>query len=72
MILLNRYSERNVAPKLLGSYEQELQPIIERCVEAPYDCVKNIGCGDGYYAIGMARRMTSREITAYDLRTGRN
>jgi len=71
MILLNRYSERNVAPKLLGSYEQELHPIIERCIETPYDCVKNIGCGDGYYAIRMARRMTNCEITAYELREDR-
>jgi len=71
MILLNRYSEGNVAPKLLGSYEQELHPVIERCIETPYDCVVNIGCGDGYYAVGMARRMADCEVLAYDLREDR-
>lgn len=71
MTLLNRASEGNVAPKLLGCYEQELHEVIERCIETPYECVVNVGCGDGYYAVGMARRMLNSEIRAYDLHEGR-
>ena len=71
MTLLNHASEGNVAPKLLGCYEQELHDVIERCIETPYECVVNIGCGDGYYATGFARRMPSAEINAYDATEGR-
>ncbi|MDA0231334.1 MAG: hypothetical protein O3B21_14255 [Proteobacteria bacterium] len=71
MKLLNRSSEGNVAPKLLGCYEQELHGVIERCIETPYEFVVNIGCGDGYYAVGLARCMPNTEIRAYDLHKGR-
>ncbi len=71
MKIYGKTSEGNVAPKLLGSYEQELHEIIERCIETPYECVVNVGCGDGFYAIGFARRMPTCEIRAYDLNEGR-
>lgn len=67
----NRTSEGNIAPKLLGCYEQELHDVIERCVEAPYETIVNIGCGDGFYAVGFARRMPQVEIKAYDLNADR-
>jgi hypothetical protein len=67
MTIHNQASEGNVAPKLLGCYEQELHEVIERCIETAYECVVNIGCGDGYYAVGLARRMANSEIKAYDL-----
>lgn len=71
MTIHGKTSEGNVAPKLLGSYEQELHEIIERCIAAPYDCVVNVGCGDGFYAVGFARRMPESEIRAYDINEGR-
>ncbi|MBT3629231.1 MAG: hypothetical protein HOM52_03670 [Rhodospirillaceae bacterium] len=67
MVIHNKTSEGNVAPKILGSYEQELHGIIERCIATPYECVVNVGCGDGFYAIGFARRMPGSEIQAYDI-----
>jgi hypothetical protein len=45
--------------------------VIERCVEAPYETIVNIGCGDGFYAVGFARRMPQVEIKAYDLNADR-
>ena len=71
MTLHKTVSEENVAPKLLGCYEQELHQVIERCIKTPYECVVNVGCGDGYYAVGLARRMPNAEIKAYDLHEGR-
>jgi hypothetical protein len=53
--------------KLLGSYEQPLQPYIEKAVKTPYETILNIGCAEGYYAVGMARRMSNTRIHAYDL-----
>lgn len=53
--------------KLLGCYEQPLQPFIEAAIEANYKTILNIGCAEGYYAVGMARRMPSTKVFAFDL-----
>lgn len=53
-------------PKLLGSYEQELHRIWQRYRERPVDWVANIGCAEGYYAIGLARLMPEARILAVD------
>lgn len=54
-------------PKLLGCYEQPLLPYIEEAIQADYPLILNIGCAEGYYAVGMARRMTKTLVMAYDL-----
>ena len=56
----------NIA-KLLGCYEQPLQPFIEAAIEANYQTILNIGCAEGYYAVGMARRMPATQVLAFDL-----
>ena len=53
--------------KLLGCYEQPLQPFIEEAIEANYKTILNIGCAEGYYAVGMARRMPNTQVLAFDL-----
>ena len=53
--------------KLLGCYEQPLQPFIEQAILANYPTILNIGCAEGYYAVGMARRMPSAQVLAFDL-----
>jgi hypothetical protein len=53
--------------KLLGCYEQPLQPFIEQAIEAQCSTILNIGCAEGYYAVGMARRMPQTRVMAYDL-----
>ncbi len=52
--------------KLLGCYEQPLQPYIEEAIEAAYPVILNIGCAEGYYAVGMARRMPASRVLAFD------
>ena len=54
-------------PKLLGCYEQPLQPFIEQAIVAGYCTILNIGCAEGYYAVGMARCMPASKVFAYDL-----
>jgi hypothetical protein len=58
------------APKLLGCYEQALHPHFERFITRGFDAVLNIGCAEGYYAIGLARRMPGTKIFAHDLNEG--
>jgi hypothetical protein len=53
--------------KLLGCYEQPLQPFIEQAIAARYPLILNIGCAEGYYAVGMARRMPATKVLAFDL-----
>lgn len=53
--------------KLLGCYEQPLSPFIEQAIQAAYPIILNIGCAEGYYAVGMARRMPDTQVLAFDL-----
>ncbi|MGB6691361.1 MAG: hypothetical protein WBE76_26300 [Terracidiphilus sp.] len=52
-------------PGLLGVYEQELHPVIEAIARRKYDLVINIGCAEGYYAVGLARLLRTK-VLAYD------
>jgi hypothetical protein len=53
--------------KLLGCYEQPLQPYIEQAIQKQYATILNIGCAEGYYAVGMAKRMPNTRVWAHDL-----
>lgn len=53
--------------KLLGTYEQPLQPFIEQAIRKQYSTIINIGCAEGFYAVGMARRMPNTKVFAFDL-----
>lgn len=53
-------------PKLLGSYESELHPPLEEAFNEHYDTVVDIGCGEGYYAVGMALRLPAATVYAFD------
>jgi hypothetical protein len=59
-------SEANVAPRILGSYESELHPIIDEIIGTNYRALIDIGCADGYYACGFAYRMPDLRVFAYD------
>ena len=50
----------------LGSYEAELEPTLERLFANDYGTVVNVGCGTGYYAVGLARRLPRAKICAFD------
>ena len=54
-------------PKLLGTYEADLHGWVGEALGAGYDAVINIGCAEGYYAVGLARMMPSATIHAYDI-----
>jgi ribosomal protein L11 methylase PrmA len=50
----------------VGTYELELSDIIEKIVRHGYTRVLNIGCAEGYYAIGLALRDPAVEVFAFD------
>ena len=52
--------------KLLGVYESNLHPWLEQCVAQPYEHIINIGCAEGYYAVGLALKIPGAQVHAYD------
>ena len=54
-------------PKLLGSYESELRAVMDRVCKTDYTEIVNIGCGEGYYAVGLAMRIPKARVYAYDI-----
>lgn len=65
-IHLSPVSSRHLLGYLLGTQELELHPLIERVIRTQYKTVINVGVADGYYAIGLARRMPSTRIIGFE------
>lgn len=68
-VLIPRYmwGDGDTAAKLLGVYEDELHEFIEQAICGMPDTVINIGCAEGYYAVGMAKRLADVPVTAVDV-----
>lgn len=66
-----RYVDRAVGsaltPKLLGTYERELGPCIERALALAFPLVVDIGAAEGYYAVGVARRSPQARVVAFEM-----
>jgi hypothetical protein len=54
-------------PKLLGCYESELNPSLESLLKTDYHSIVDIGCAEGYYAVGVAMRQPNAIVYAYDI-----
>jgi len=54
------------AHQLLGCLEEELHGPIEQAIQRAPEIVVNVGCSEGYYAIGLAQRLPHAEIYAFD------
>lgn len=59
-------SEGSRGTRLLGCYEASLAPVIEEIVARAYPLVIDIGSAEGYYAVGLARRMPGARVLARD------
>lgn len=55
-----------VYPKFMGSYEIELKTILQQIMANKYDVIIDVGCAEGYYAIGLARLFPNATVYAYD------
>ena len=57
-----------LAPKLVGSYESELHPVWAQVLQKNYDLIIDIGCAEGYYAVGLAKQLAnSPRVIAFDM-----
>jgi len=59
-------SGSTLLPKLLGSYESELHPIFEELLANDYSTIVDVGCAEGYYAVGLGIRFPRAEVYAFD------
>lgn len=53
--------------KLLGTYEMELREVLEHAVTLRPALFIDVGCADGYYAVGMALSSPTTVVHAFDL-----
>jgi len=60
------WGEGEFTPKVLGCYEEELHPAIEKAIARRPSTIVNVGCAEGYYAVGLARRLPDARVFAFD------
>lgn len=61
------WGDGDLAPKILGAYECELHAALERAFARTPELVVNVGCAEGYYAVGAALRLPGCIVHAFDL-----
>lgn len=65
------WKESNLSPLLLGCYEEDIHAAIEaqikRLKHLPNPSVAVVGCAEGYYAVGLARRLPHAKVYAVDI-----
>jgi len=54
-------------PKLLGSYEREVSPYIEKACALNFSLIVIVGAAEGYYAVGMALRNPNARVIAFEM-----
>lgn len=53
--------------RLIGTYEPELHAVIEELLASnSYDTILNVGCAEGFYAVGLALRVPCARVYAFD------
>lgn len=53
--------------KILGTYEKQLQIFIKDAILKNPDIIINIGCGDGYYGLGLAKILQNSKSILVDI-----
>ncbi len=59
-----------LAAKLMGAYEMELTDVLLGLALMPFTRIVNIGAGEGYYAVGLARAMPDVIVDAFETDSG--
>lgn len=53
-------------PKLVGTYESELQPFISEITNTGYQKIIDVGYAEGYYLVGLGRHFDQAELVGFD------
>ena len=65
MSYITRSCGSALAPKVIGSYERELHAAVDGVIAGDYERIIDVGCAEGYYAVGLAWRKRI-PVVAYD------
>ena len=57
----------SLLPKLLGSYEAELHQTVTAIINSGYGRIIDVGCAEGYYAVGLALKVPEARVFAFDI-----
>jgi hypothetical protein len=57
----------DIGPKLLGCYEAELHLALQRLAGRGHRLALNVGCAEGYYAVGLAWLLPQIRVHAFDI-----
>jgi hypothetical protein len=66
MKYLEQVAGSALLPKLIGSYESELHAALLDMTRRGHRLIIDVGCAEGYYAVGMARLMPQVRVRAHD------
>ena len=55
-----------LSPKVIGSYESPIHRWIIDAINRNYETILDIGCAEGYYAVGFALKSKELKVYAYD------
>jgi hypothetical protein len=67
-LLNDAYADIDAMPaKILGTYELELADVVSRVIARGTRLFVDIGCADGYYAVGLAVAQPTMLVEAYDI-----
>jgi SAM-dependent methyltransferase len=61
-----RASGSAIYPKLCGTYEDELHPVVESILGKPYRRILDIGCAEGYYLVGLGKLLRDADLIGVD------
>lgn len=61
------WGDGDTGAKWLGIYEDELHEFVEDAIQQTPDCLINIGCAEGYYIVGLSRRLPGVKGIAVDV-----
>ncbi len=56
----------SITPKWLGSYECELHGVIAEVIERAPPVIVDVGCAEGFYAVGLAMRLPGTTVRGWD------
>lgn len=57
----------NLIAKLVGTYERQIYPwLLKDWIGRDFDVVIDVGCAEGFYAVGLARVMPNATVYAFD------
>jgi Methyltransferase small domain len=61
------WGDGDIAPKLLGVYEQELHEVLAKAAQRHYGAIVDVGSAEGFYAVGLARMFPGTTVYAFDI-----